>query len=128
MILMSTMKPTRVMYRRATVGVEYMFIVVVAAGSLCGFISLAWLIVRQVEQSRERLTVTSARSLTGGIDVRVQYRPDRTRVGLSARVQLLEPASGARLLAGVRQERGDRYGAYAIDEPDTAVFGPAIEV
>jgi hypothetical protein len=122
------MNSTRVRYRCAAVGVEYMFIVVVAAGSLCGFISLAWLILRQVEETRERLTITSARSQTGGVDVRVQYRPDRTRVGLSARVELIEPTSGAKLLAGVRQERGDRYGAYAIDEPDTAVSGSRIEV
>ena len=122
------MNPTRVMYKRENGGIEYMSIVVVWVGSLCGFISLTWLILRQLEQMRERLTVTSSRSLMGGIDVRVQYRPDRTRVGLSARVELVEPKSGVRLLAGVRQERGDRYGAYVVDEPDAAISGPSIEI
>lgn len=122
------MKAIRVRYKRAPVGAEYMFIVVVAVGSLCGFISLAWLILGRLERNRERLTITSTRSLTGGVDVLAQYRPDRTRVGLSMRAEMIEPATGARLLSGVRQERGDRYGAYVVDEPDTAVAGRTIEV
>ena len=103
-----------------------MFSVVFLLGSLCGFTSLTWLILQYRDQDRNRLVVTSTRSLTGGIDVLIQYRPPRTRVGLSARVTLIEPAS-AHLLGGVRQERGDRYGAYAVDEPDTAVKGSSIE-
>ena len=100
--------------------------VVFLLGSLCGFASLTWLILQYRDQDRNRLVVTSTRSLTGGIDVLIQYRPPRTRVGLSARVTLIEPKS-AHLLGGVRQERGDRYGAYAVDEPDAAVKGSAIE-
>jgi hypothetical protein len=95
-------------------------------GSLCGFASLTWLLLQYRDKARNRLAVTSTRSLTGGIDVLIQYRPRRTRVGLSARVALTEPTS-AHLVGGVRQERGDRYGAYAIDEPDNAVKGQAIE-
>ncbi len=100
--------------------------VVFLLGSLCGFISLTWLILQYRDLDRSRLSVTSTRSLTGGIDVLIQYRPRRTRLGLSARVRLIEPAS-AHLVGGVRQERGDRYGAYAIDEPDAAVKGVAVE-
>jgi hypothetical protein len=100
--------------------------VVFLFGSLCGFTSLIWLVVQQRNQDRNRLVITSTRSLTGGIDVLIQYRPRRTRVGLSARVSLIEPGT-AHLVGGARQERGDRYGAYAIDEPDGAVKGASIE-
>jgi hypothetical protein len=103
-----------------------MFSVVFLLGSLCGFTSLTWLVLQYRGQNRNRLVVTSTRSLTGGIDVLIQYRPPRTRVGLSARVTLIEPAN-AHLLGGVRQERGDRYGAYAVDEPDAAIKGASIE-
>jgi hypothetical protein len=103
-----------------------MFQVVFLLGSLCGFASLTWLILQYWDQDRNRLSVTSTRSLTGGIDVLIQYRPRRTRVGLSARVTLIEPTT-AHLVGGVRQERGDRYGAYAVDEPDIAVKGVTIE-
>jgi hypothetical protein len=48
-------------------------------------------------------------------------------VGLRARVKLIEPKE-ASLLTGVRQERGDRYGAYAIAEPDAQSSGEAIDV
>jgi hypothetical protein len=104
----------------------YMSSVVFLLGSLCGFTSLIWLIVQQRNHDRNRLVVTSTRSLTGGIDVLIQYRPRRTRVGLSAKVSLIEPGT-AHLLGGVRQERGDRYGAYTVDEPDGAVRGVSIE-
>jgi hypothetical protein len=104
----------------------YMSSVVFLLGSICGFTSLIWLVVQQRNQDRNRLIVTSTRSLTGGIDVLIQYRPRRTRVGLSARVSLIEPVT-AHLLGGVRQERGDRYGAYAVDQPDAAVRGASIE-
>ena len=103
-----------------------MLSVVFLLGSLCGFTSLIWLVVQQGYQDRGRLVVTSTRSLTGGIDVLIQYRPRRTRVGLSARVSLVEPGT-AYLLGGVRQERGDRYGAYSVNEPDAAVRGASIE-
>lgn len=103
-----------------------MLSVVFFLGSLCGFTSLIWLVVQQGYQDRGRLVVTSTRSLTGGIDVLIQYRPRRTRVGLSARVSLVEPGT-AYLLGGVRQERGDRYGAYSVNEPDAAVRGASIE-
>jgi hypothetical protein len=99
--------------------------VVFLLGSLCGFTSLTWLVLQYRAQDRSRLIVTSTRSLTGGIDVLIQYRPQRTRVGLSARVTLIEPAD-AHLVGGVRQERGDRYGAYAVDEPDNAIIGRSI--
>jgi hypothetical protein len=65
--------------------------------------------------------------LAGGLDVLVQYRPGRARVGLRARVRLLDPSDGA-LLAGVRQERGDRYGAYAVAEPGEPARGHAIDL
>jgi hypothetical protein len=103
-----------------------MFQVVFLLGSLCGFASLTWLILQYAAQDRNRLSVASTRSLTGGIDVLIQYRPQRTRVGLSARVTLIEPAT-AHLVGGVRQERGDRYGAYTVDEPDKEVRGVTIE-
>jgi hypothetical protein len=103
-----------------------MFQVVFLLGSLSGFTSLTWLLLQYRDKDRNRLSVTSTRSLTGGIDVLIQYRPHRTRVGLSARATLIEPAS-AHLVGGRRQERGDRYGAYAVDEPDAAVKGGTIE-
>jgi hypothetical protein len=103
-----------------------MFQVVFLLGSISGFTSLTWLILQRANQDRNRLSVTSTRSLTGGIDVLIQYRPQRTRVGLSARVTLIAPST-AHLVGGVRQERGDRYGAYAVDEPDSAVTGATIE-
>lgn len=103
-----------------------MLAVVFLLGSLCGFTSLTWLIVQQRQQDRNRLIATSTRSLTGGIDVLIQYRPRRTRVGLSAKVSLLEPGT-AHLVGGVRQERGDRYGAYSVNEPDDAIRGVSIE-
>lgn len=103
-----------------------MFQVVFLLGSLCGFASLTWLVLQYAAQDRSRFSVTSTRSLTGGIDVLIQYRPRRTRVGLSARVTLIEPVT-AHLVGGVRQERGDRYGAYAVEEADIAVRGVTIE-
>ena len=99
-----------------------------ALGSLSGLISLAWLLIQYRQKIRGRLTLTTVRALAGGLDVLVQYRPERARVGLRARVRLLEPDDAA-LLTGVRQERGDRYGAYAVTEPDDrAVSGPSVEV
>jgi hypothetical protein len=103
-----------------------MFSVVLILGSLCGYAALTWLILQYRQQDRNRLEVFSTRSLTGGIDALIQYRPQRTRVGLSAKVTLLEPA-GAHLMSGARHERGDRYGAYAIDEPDAEVKGRSVE-
>jgi hypothetical protein len=103
-----------------------MLSVVFLLGSLCGFASLTWLMLQYRHQVLNRLAVISTRSLTGGIDVLIQYRPRLTRLGLTARVKLLEPAA-AHLLGGVRQERGDRYGAYAVDEPTLAIKGRAIE-
>jgi hypothetical protein len=103
-----------------------MITVVFFLGSLCGFVALAWLILQFLEQDRNRLLVISTRSLTGGVDALIQYRPRRTRVGLSAKVTLMEPAT-AHLLTGVRQERGDRYGVYVIDEPDRAQKGSTVE-
>jgi len=103
-----------------------MFSVVVLFGSLCGFIALVWRAADLWVDERGRLSVISTRSLTGGIDALVQYRPRRTRVGLSAKVSLLGPSS-AHLVGGVRQERGDRYGAYAVSEPDEMVKGQSIE-
>lgn len=96
-------------------------------GAISGFISLAWLLVQWRAQARARLTLSTARALTGGLDVLVQYRPDRARVGLRAKVKLLDPADAA-LLAGVRQERGDRYGAYVVSEPGEAVTGRQVDV
>src|SRR5580693_9484700 len=91
--------------------------VVVLFGSLCGVAALVWRAADLWADERGRLSVLSTGSLTGGIDALIQYRPRRTRVGLSAKVTLIEPTT-AHLLCGVRQERGDRYGAYVIDEPD----------
>jgi|SRR6185312_15488928 len=103
-----------------------MLSVVVLLGSTCGYVALIWLLLRFRAEERTRLEVFSTRSLTGGVDALIQYRPRRTRVGLTAKIILLEPAE-AHLLAGVRQERGDRYGAYVVNEPDEAVKGRMIE-
>lgn len=103
-----------------------MLSVVFFLGSLCGFASLIWLILQYRREAHNRLSVTSTRSLTGGVDALIQYRPRRTRVGLSAKVTLIEPAT-AHLVTGVRQERGDRYGAYVVEEPDQTVKGRTIE-
>jgi hypothetical protein len=99
--------------------------VVFALGALSGFASLIWLVAQHRRAVRERLTVSCARALAGGLDVLVQYRPSRARVGLRARVRLIEPEDAA-LLAGVRLERGDRYGAYTVAEPDPFVRGATI--
>jgi hypothetical protein len=77
--------------------------------------------------ARGDLTLSTARALTGGLDVLIQYRPDRARVGLRARIKLIEPEA-AILLTGIRQERGDRYGAYVIAEPDKASSGQVVDV
>ena len=103
-----------------------MFSVVVLLGSLCGYLALIWRLRELWADERTRLSVISTRSLTGGVDALIQYRPRRTRVGLSAKVTIIEPA-GAHLTGGVRHERGDRYGAYAVDEPDRTVKGASIE-
>jgi len=103
-----------------------MFLVVVLLGSLCGYLALIWRVGELWADERARLAVISTRSLTGGVDALIQYRPRRTRVGLSAKVTLIEPA-GAHLIGGVRQERGDRYGAYLVGEPDRMVKGSSIE-
>ena len=57
----------------------------------------------------------------------MQYRPARTRVGLKARVTLIEPAGGE-LVAGDRQERADRYGVYAAKLVDETTRGTSIEI
>ena len=75
---------------------------------------------------RQRLRVTSTRAPSGGLDVLIQYQPSRTRVGLRAKLTLIEPVE-AQLVSGVRQERGDRYGAYAAKMPDETISGPSIE-
>jgi hypothetical protein len=103
-----------------------MFVVVVLLGALGGYLALIWRLSDLWTEERGRLSVASTRSLTGGVDALIQYRPRRTRVGLSAKVTLLEPA-GAHLVGGVRQERGDRYGAYAVGEPDQMVKGRSVE-
>jgi hypothetical protein len=87
---------------------------------------MTWRVLDLWEGDRARLSVVSTRSLTGGVDALIQYRPSRTRVGLSVKVTLIEPA-GAHLIGGVRHERGDRYGAYSVDEPDQSVKGLSIE-
>ena len=96
-------------------------------GALCGFVALIWRLFDQWALEGARLTVTSTRSLTGGVDALIQYRPRRTRVSLSAKVTLLEPAA-AHLVGGLRQERGDRYGAYSVSEPDETTKGRSVEV
>ncbi len=96
-------------------------------GAMSGFASLTWLVLQYRQSIRRRLTISTARALTGGLDVLVQYRPGRARVGLRARVQLIEP-KGASLMAGIRQERGDRYGAYVVAEPEAAIHGRELAV
>jgi hypothetical protein len=96
-------------------------------GSLCGMISLAWLLVQLRTQTRQRLRLSSARTAPGGIDVLIQYRPARTRVGLSAKLTLLDNDK-AQLIGGVREERLDRYGAYGAKIPLDTVAGRSIEV
>ena len=56
----------------------------------------------------------------------IQYRPSRTRVGLKARLTLLDPGA-AQLMGGARQERGDRYGAFAAKIPDETTIGRSID-
>ena len=97
-----------------------------ALGSCCGLISLIWLIANFRQQSQRRLRIASTRAASGGLDVLVQYRPARTRVGLKARLTLLEPAHGE-LISGDRQERADRYGVYAAKLMDETVRGGTIE-
>jgi hypothetical protein len=104
-----------------------MFLVIVLLGSLCGYLALIWRVGELWSDERARLSVISTRSLTGGVDALIQYRPRRTRLGLSAKATLTEPA-GAHLIGGVRQERGDRYGAYAVGEPDATVKGASVEI
>ena len=104
-----------------------MFLGFLVLGSLCGMISLSWLIVQFRTQTHRRLRLTSARAASGGIDVLIQYRPARTRVGLKARLTLLEP-EGARLTAGTREERSDRYGVYDAKMQDGSSPGRAIEI
>jgi len=104
-----------------------MFSGFLALGSLCGLVSFVWLLVQLRTQARQRLRLTSARTTSGGIDVLVQYRPARTRVGLTARLTLLD-AEDARLIGGVREERADRYGAYGAKMPVEAITGRSIEV
>jgi hypothetical protein len=88
---------------------------------------LIWLLAQHRQMVRRRLVVSTARALTGGLDVLVQYRPGRARVGLRARVRLIEPKD-ALLLAGIRQERGDRYGAYIATEPETPFKGHSVDL
>jgi len=90
-------------------------------------ISLIWLFLNFRQDSHRRLRIASTRSGGGGLDVLVQYRPARTRVGLKATLTLLEPAGGE-LVAGDRQERADRYGVYAAKIVDEAMRGTTIEV
>jgi len=90
-------------------------------------ISLIWLIINFRREMRRRLRIVSARAGAGGLDVLVQYRPTRTRVGLKAKITLLEPAAGE-LVGGDRQERADRYGVYAAKVPDETVRGASIEI
>jgi hypothetical protein len=96
-------------------------------GALSGFASLIWLGLQCRQSINRRLNLSTARALTGGLDVLIQYRPSRVRVGLQARVRLIEPED-ASLLAGFRQERGDRYGAYVVSEPEAASRGREVTV
>jgi len=104
-----------------------MFSGFLAFGSLCGAISLAWLLVQYRTQARQRLRITTARTGGGDIDVLIQYRPMRTRVGLSAKVFVVAPDT-AQLAGGIREERADRFGAYAAKIPVKASPGRSIEV
>ena len=90
-------------------------------------ISLIWLILNLRQQSQRRFRVASTRGAGGGLDVLVQYRPARTRVGLKAKLTLIEPAGGE-LISGDRQERADRYGVYAAKIMDETVRGASIEI
>jgi hypothetical protein len=90
-------------------------------------ISLIWLVVNFRQQSQRRLRIASTRGASGGLDVLVQYRPARTRVGLKAKLTLLEPAGGE-LISGDRQERADRYGVYAAKLVDETKRGASIEI
>jgi hypothetical protein len=90
-------------------------------------ISLIWLVLNYRQDLQRRLRVVSARAAGGGLDVLVQYRPARTRVGLKATLTLLEPATGE-LVGGDRQERADRYGVYAAKMTDETVRGRNIEI
>jgi len=98
-----------------------------ALGSCCGVISLIWLILNFRRETQRRLRIASTRAAGGGLDVLVQYRPARTRVGLKARLTLLEPAGGE-LVSGDRQERADRYGVYAAKLMDETTRGASIEI
>jgi len=100
---------------------------IIALGSCCGVISLIWLILNFRQQTQRRLRIASTRGAGGGLDVLVQYRPARTRVGLKAKLTLIEPAGGE-LISGDRQERADRYGVYAAKIVDEAARGPSIEI
>jgi hypothetical protein len=97
-----------------------------ALGALSGLASLVWLWLLRQQAADQQLTLSTARAIAGGLDVLVQYKPGRARVGLRARVQLIEPAD-ASLLTGVRRERGDRYGAYVVSEPNQEVRGPTVD-
>jgi hypothetical protein len=101
--------------------------VIFTLGSCCGVISLIWLILNYRRDAQRRLRVVSTRGAAGGVDVLVQYRPARTRVGLKAVITLIEPATGD-LVGGDRQERADRYGVYAAKMTDESVRGRSIEV
>lgn len=98
-----------------------------ALGSCCGIISLIWLVVNFRREQGRRLRIVSSRAASGGLEVLVQYRPARTRVGLKAKITLLGP-TGAELIGGDRQERADRYGVYAAKLTDETVRGAGIEV
>ncbi len=101
--------------------------VIFALGSCCGVISLIWLVLNYRRDTQRRLRVVSTRGASGGVDVLVQYRPSRTRVGLKAAITLIEPAA-AELIGGDRQERADRYGVYAAKMTDETVRGSSIEI
>ena len=90
-------------------------------------ISLIWLILNFRRETQRRLRIASTRAAGGGLDVLVQYRPARTRVGLKATLTLLEPAGGE-LISGDRQERADRYGVYAAKLMDETIRGASIEI
>jgi hypothetical protein len=101
--------------------------VIFALGSCCGVISLIWLMLNYRRDTQRRLRVVSTRGGDGGVDVLVQYRPSRTRVGLKAVISLIDPAT-AELVGGDRQERADRYGVYAAKMTNETVRGRGIEI
>ena len=107
--------------------VRWLLSVFFTLGALSGFASLTWLLLQYRQTVSQRLTLSTARALSGGLDVLVQYRPERARVGLRARVRLIEP-QGAALRSGQREERGDRYGAYVIAQPDPQISGPSLDL